>query len=227
MISRSPVTINSYRYPILMMARPSALGETLRRSALITPAIATCLSLTWKTASIITMHVDSIAIDPLVGILAAGSEFGEFVEDDDSGGGLLGLNAELHFKATQAGTHLILVEDAFAEVAGGYILTVKPGRHRTRRPSPRQRRRRFRWLSIHQWGQCSCIAVLRPTSASSIRPSGRNNPRNGVKRRAFASEQGGLFGITEHDLVVAGLGRMDCRWLYGRCRQSIGKCPDY
>ena len=107
------------------------LGQTLRGS-IDYPGDSDVFLIDLEKGAIITMHLDSIAFDPLVGILATGSEFGELVKDDDSGGGLFGFSAELRFKATQAGTHLILVEDNFGEVAGGYILTVRP--HRPHRP---------------------------------------------------------------------------------------------
>ncbi len=45
------------------------------------------------------------------------------VEDDDSGGGLFGLNAELVYRAEEDRTYRIAIDDADGET-GGYTLTV-------------------------------------------------------------------------------------------------------
>ncbi len=183
------------------------LGQTLRGS-IDYPGDSDVFVIDLQDGAIITMHVDSIAIDPLVGILASGSELGELVEDDDSGGGLLGLNAELHFKATQAGTHLILIEDSFAEVAGGYILTVKPAAPDATpvtAPTPTP-------VPVALDTPVGPMLVYNGIEAdfSLQYPAGwEKQPTRQGETARFANEQGGLFGITEHDLVVAGLGRMD------------------
>ena len=183
------------------------LGQTLRGS-IDYPGDSDVFVIDLENGAIITMHVDSIAIDPLVGILATGSEFGELVEDDDSGGGLLGLNAELHYKATQAGTHLILVEDSFAEDVGGYVLTVKPAAPDatpvtapTPTPIPVALDTPVGPMLVYDGIEAGFS--LQYPAGWEVQPT-----RQGETVR-FANERGGLFGITEHDLVAAGLGRMD------------------
>ncbi|MAG35271.1 MAG: hypothetical protein CL878_03345 [Dehalococcoidia bacterium] len=94
--------------------RTISLGQTVRGS-IDHPDDSDTFPIDLDEGATITLHVESLAVDPVVGILARGGEYGELVEDDDSGGGLLGVSAELHFRATQDGTHLILVEDAFGE----------------------------------------------------------------------------------------------------------------
>ncbi len=183
------------------------LGQTLRGS-IDYPGDSDVFVIDLENGAIITMHVDSIAIDPLVGILATGSEFGELVEDDDSGGGLLGLNAELHFKATQAGTHLILVEDSFAEVTGGYILTVKPAAPDatpvtapTPTPVPVALDTPVGPMLVYDGVQAD-LSLQYPAGWEEQVAQQDETAR-------FTSDQGGLLSIIEQDLVVVGLGRMD------------------
>ena len=73
----------------------------------------------------IRVHVDSVLIDPLVrvGYRAAGDV--EMIDDDDSGGGVFGLNAELIYHAEYVSTYLLVIDDPSGEV-GGYTLTVEP-----------------------------------------------------------------------------------------------------
>ena len=137
-----------------------------------------------------------------------GSEFGELVEDDDSGGGLLGFSAELHFKATQAGTHLILVEDSFDEVAGGYILTVKPAAPDATpvtAPTPTP-------VPVALDTPVGPMLVYNGIEADfSVQyPAGWEEQITQQGEAAiFTSEQGGQLAIIEQDLVASGLGRMD------------------
>jgi hypothetical protein len=69
--------------------------------------------------------VDSILIDPHVGIVPLDRppyEYGVF--DDDSGGGIFGLNAELTYESPQSGFYTVVVESAYGSETGGYILTL-------------------------------------------------------------------------------------------------------
>jgi len=70
----------------------------------------------------ITALAESVMIDPYLFIDRDGEEYA--LEDDDSGGGLLGLNAMLTFEASESGTHLIVVADSSGYLTGGYILDV-------------------------------------------------------------------------------------------------------
>ena len=183
------------------------LGQTVRGS-IDYPGDSDVFVIDLEDGAIITMHVDSIAIDPLVSIIASGSELGELVEDDDSGGGLLGLNAELHFKATQAGTHLILVEDSFAEVAGGYILTVKPAAPDATpvtAPTPTP-------VPVALDTPVGPMLVYNGIEADfslQYPAEWEEQIAQQVEVARFTSDQGGLLSIIAQDLVVAGLGRMD------------------
>ena len=72
----------------------------------------------------VILTVDAALIDPtLVVGLAAGEDAMDF--DDDSGGGLFGLNAQLSFEAPQTETYRVLVQDAERTGVGAYFLTVE------------------------------------------------------------------------------------------------------
>lgn len=63
-------------------------------------------------------------IDPFLVIDFPGSSKAQVVEDDDSGGGVLGLNASIVYKAPITGRYLVIVYDATPSKTGGYFLSV-------------------------------------------------------------------------------------------------------
>ncbi len=71
----------------------------------------------------VTIIVDSVAIDPYVFIARPG-EFETEIENDDSGSGIFGLNAEITYTAPDSGNYIILVRDANLLEVGGYFLTI-------------------------------------------------------------------------------------------------------
>ena len=72
------------------------------------------------------VRVDSALIDPYVRIdyRTAGEE--DLTTDDDSGGGLFGLSAELVYRSERTRTYYVVVEDATDAAIGGYTLTIEP-----------------------------------------------------------------------------------------------------
>ena len=71
----------------------------------------------------VTVHVDSTQIDPAIRIDYLDSP--DIDEDDDSGRGLFGLNAELLFQAEVERTYRIVTDDPSGE-SGGSTLVVEP-----------------------------------------------------------------------------------------------------
>ncbi|NOX61939.1 MAG: trypsin-like peptidase domain-containing protein [Chloroflexi bacterium] len=70
--------------------------------------------------------VESIMIDPMIRIEQSSFPKGEtLAKDQNSGGGLLGLDAELSFRAPGDDRYLIVVHDAGLENVGGYHLIVE------------------------------------------------------------------------------------------------------
>ena len=96
-----------YPYDVDFYLLPLAAGETVR------------------------VRVDSTQIDPFLRIDYRDSA--AVTEDDDSGGGLFGLNAELVYQAEDDRVHRIVINDQFGEV-GGYTLTIEPENSRPGEP---------------------------------------------------------------------------------------------
>jgi hypothetical protein len=89
------------------------------------PADADYLQIELETEQKIEITVRSVAVDPLVAIAYPGLERDEIVGDDDSGGGVTGLEAQFTYEAPHEGTYWIIVADALQQNTGGYILTVE------------------------------------------------------------------------------------------------------
>ena len=79
--------------------------------------------------------VRSALADPILAILRLDTPGEEPIEDDDSGGGLLGLDARLLFQAPYTGEYALLVVDALGFAPGGYIISVAEGQS-TEVPAP-------------------------------------------------------------------------------------------
>jgi hypothetical protein len=77
---------------------------------------------------VLSFLVDSASIDSLVWITYEEAGRDGWVEDDGSGGGLFGLNADLTFQATHSGRYMVLVEDAIGNGVGAYSLSVSADR---------------------------------------------------------------------------------------------------
>lgn len=73
----------------------------------------------------IRIKAQSVMIDPFlsVGYYGAGEE--AIAYDDDTGGGVFGLDAELAYFAPHTGSYWIGVEDSYGSASGGYLLTVE------------------------------------------------------------------------------------------------------
>jgi len=72
----------------------------------------------------IDIVVESIMFDPVVAVSFAGAKVDQVVTDDNSGGGLVGLNPKLTYRAPHRGRFFIVVSDSNLSDVGGYFLTV-------------------------------------------------------------------------------------------------------
>ena len=72
----------------------------------------------------VTITTDSMTFDSYV--LAGPSDVftHSYVRNDDSGGGLFGLNPRLNYTASSSGQHIMIVIDASHTRSGGYSITV-------------------------------------------------------------------------------------------------------
>ena len=87
----------------------------------------------------INIQVDSILIDPILIIARPGDREEQLVFDDDSGGGIFGLDAEITFVAPDPGTYLLIIDDARSNGVGGYTIQIDepyPGAPTPTAPEP-------------------------------------------------------------------------------------------
>ena len=66
----------------------------------------------------------SALTDTSLGIMRLGAPTEESIGDDNSGGGLFGLDARLLFQAPYTGEYALVVVDAFGIAPGGYVISV-------------------------------------------------------------------------------------------------------
>ena len=79
----------------------------------------------------VTISTDSINVDTLLYVDFPNSRDDQVVSDDDSGGGLFGINSELVYRAPNTGEYFIVVTDAVGDSFGGYYLSVEQAREGT------------------------------------------------------------------------------------------------
>ena len=77
-----------------------------------------------KAGDMVDILVDSLNFDPQVAVTFPGASIEVEFGDDDSGGGLSGLNAKLTYRAPHSGSYFIVVSDATLREVGGYVLTL-------------------------------------------------------------------------------------------------------
>lgn len=84
-------------------------------------------SISLKKGDIVHISADSMLIDPVILVSFLNAEQEQELLDDDSGGGIFGMSAEMTYEAPQDSLYDIVVFDAgAASNSGGYILTVRP-----------------------------------------------------------------------------------------------------
>ena len=79
----------------------------------------------------VTISTDSTNVDTLLYVDFPNSRDDQVVSDDDSGGGLFGINSELVYRAPNTGEYFIVVTDAVGDSFGGYYLSVEQAREGT------------------------------------------------------------------------------------------------
>ena len=108
-------------YPDPDHGKQLSVGQTIV-GAIDYPADVDNFLLDLQAGETVVLTVDAALIDPVVGLGAAEDEI---AFDDDSGGGLFGLNDQLSFEAPRTETYTVLVQDAEGTGVGAYFLTVE------------------------------------------------------------------------------------------------------
>ena len=157
----------------------------------------------------IDIIVDSPNIDPFLIVTFPGATEAQSAGDDDSGGGLFGLNAKLTYRAHHTGSYRIVVFDSLQIQVGGYFLTVTrapPGATPANPPaaltptatiaSP------FGPMALYESAQYP-FAIQYPAAWTAQPPQ----PEIGIVV-SLAGEQNEVLVIAEEDLVARGFGQM-------------------
>lgn len=156
--------------------------------------------------SAVHITLDSVSFDPfLIVAYPGGTTEGELVSDDDSGGGMFGVNAELSYRAPHDGIYWIVVRATVGGSVGGYLLAVNERyadapTPMAPLPTPIPLDTPFGSMALYESARYP-FAIQRPTEWR------EQSPEEGLAA-TFISEQGeGLF-ITEEDMVALGVGEM-------------------
>ena len=84
-----------------------------------------------KEGETVRISTDSLNVDTVIYVDFPKSRNNQVASDDDSGGGLSGINSELVYRAPHAGEYFIAVTEAEGNSFGGYYLSVEPAREGT------------------------------------------------------------------------------------------------
>ncbi len=103
-----------------------ALGDTVRGN-IDYPGDTDVYTIDLDRDDTIRIEVDSALVDAFVTVSFTGASSEDDLFNDDGGGGLFGLDAELTFTARRSGEHFIVIESAVVEEVGGYILLIDEG----------------------------------------------------------------------------------------------------
>ena len=79
----------------------------------------------------VRISTDSFNVDTLIYVDFPKSRDDQTVSDDDSGGGLFGINSELVYRAPHTGEYFVAVTEASDNANGGYYLSVEAAREGT------------------------------------------------------------------------------------------------
>ena len=114
-----------------------------------------------KEGDTVRISTDSVNVDTVVYVDFLKSRNNQIVSDDDSGGGLFGIDSELVYRAPHTGEYFIAVTEAESNSLGGYYLSVEAAREGTETisvpPNPEIVDSRFGTMMVFEdpWGYSS------------------------------------------------------------------------
>ena len=155
----------------------------------------------------VMISTDSLNVDTVIFIDFPKSRDNQVVSDDDSGGGLYGINSELVYRAPHAGEYFIAVADAVGDSSGGYYLTVEGAREGTETvrvpPSPQIVNSQFGTMMVFEdpLGYFS-IQVPEAWIEEELDES------QGDVFKAFNPETGSEVLIIAEDILALGIGEL-------------------
>ena len=120
----------SVSHPVLTPLNDPDDGRQLRpgdsvRGSLDFPGDVDYFSVSLRQDEAIEVRVQSVLVDPYLVVDYQGAYSDQIVVDDDSGGGLFGVDARIVYRAPHGGDFLMVVESADGLAVGGYVLTIE------------------------------------------------------------------------------------------------------
>ena len=120
----------STSHPILTPLHDPDDGKQLRpgdsvRGSLDFPGDVDYFTVRLRQNETIELGVQSVLVDPYVVVDYRGAYSDQIIVDDDSGGGVFGVDARIVYRAPHHGDFLVVVESAYGLEVGGYILTIE------------------------------------------------------------------------------------------------------
>jgi S1-C subfamily serine protease len=105
--------------------RPVRAGETVT-AQIDYPGDSDIFRLDLRAGNTVRVRVDSLLMDPYLTVDFADAGPDDRVHDDDRGGGMFGMNAEVVYTAPRDAEYWLVIEDSYGAETGGYLLTVEP-----------------------------------------------------------------------------------------------------
>ncbi len=106
------------------------IGETLAGS-IDHPKDWDWFSIRLNEGETVRISTDSLNVDTLIYVDLPRSRDYQIVSDNDSGGGLFGINSKIVYRAPHTGEYFVAVTEASRNAFGGYYLSVEPAREGT------------------------------------------------------------------------------------------------
>ncbi len=167
-------------------------------------------SISLKEGETVRISTDSINVDTVVYVDFPQSRNNQVVSDDDSGGGLYGINSELVYRAPHTGEYFIAVTEAVGNSFGGYYLSVEPAREGTETvsvpPSSQTANSRFGTMMVFEDPQ-DLFSVQLPESWLEAEV----DASQGEIFYALDPKANGDVIIIEEDVLAFGLGEMSLK----------------
>lgn len=155
---------------------------------------------------VIRVSADSGNFDAFAVVSWVGAGFRHLYFDHDSGGGVLGLNPEIFFRAPYTGEFVIWVTDSFDSTQGGYVLTVEEvdTDHPGAIPDPPETvASALGEMQVYEMGSVA-LQVLLPV------PWTRGPPLpEALVEAQFQSDQGAVLLVTIEDLSALSVEPLD------------------
>ena len=158
----------------------------------------------------VKISTDSLNVDTTIAVDFPNSRKNQVVFDDNSGGGLYGINAELVYRTPKSGEYYIAVSDPTTSGSGGYYLSVEQARAGTETvvvpASPQVAESPFGKMIVYEGLYDFSVQV--PADWQEVPPE--EGEEYGITFWAISNDLAQVL-ITEEDFLALGLGELSLK----------------